>query len=418
MTSPRCILTTASADEHQSIVGEDHFLTFYAKGSRCWIERGDRREELQGNPFVLLRQLLDEYRASPGGAIGAFSYDLKDWIESSESKAIDDLDLPQIAFQFFRRLEKRRMDEFQSSDWVGEPAEGRGRGFPSRGYRCEVNSSMSPRFGSLRSNFSREQYLQSVNEVIELIRAGDIYQANISQRFECDFDGDPLALFTRILDLGPAPMMAYLAFPEFTLISQSPERFLKRTGTAVETCPIKGTRPRGKNPAEDEKLKHELWTSEKDNAELAMIIDLMRNDLGKLAIPGSVKVADPKRIETYANVHHLVATVTAQVLPDVKSLDLIKACFPGGSITGCPKLRAMEIIEEIEPVKRSFYTGSIGYVRFNGDFDFNIAIRTLIATKRKLYFNLGGGIVVDSDPQKEYEETLHKGASLMKLFDV
>ena len=210
-------------------------------------------------------------------------------------------------------------------------------------------------------------------------------------------------------------MMAYLKFPEATLISTSPERFLKREGTRVITSPIKGTRPRGKTDDEDEKLQSVLWNSSKDGAELAMIVDLMRNDLGKLAIPGSVKVTDPKRIEAYTNVFHLVATIEAQLDPSISSFDVIRSCFPAGSITGCPKLRAMEMIEGIEPVKRGFAYGSLGYVAFNGDFDLNVAIRTIIMKERKLFFHLGGGIVADSDPKQEYEETLQKGKSMFEI---
>ncbi|MBI4126224.1 MAG: aminodeoxychorismate synthase component I, partial [Deltaproteobacteria bacterium] len=270
----------------------------------------------------------------------------------------------------------------------------------------------------LRSNFTRESYCSAVQKIIDHIREGDIYQANLSQRFEVPFTADPFDLFTAIDRVNPAPMMAYLHLPEVTLISTSPERFLKRTGTLLETSPIKGTRPRGKTLSDDQRLRDELWTSEKDGAELAMIVDLMRNDLGRVANPGSVVVTDPKRVEAYTNVFHLVATVQAEVAPMLPALEIIRACFPAGSITGCPKIRAMEIIDELEPAPRSFCYGSIGWLDFNGDFDFNVAIRTFIARDGKLFFNLGGGIVADSDPEAEYEESLHKGQSMFEVLQL
>jgi para-aminobenzoate synthetase component 1 len=214
--------------------------------------------------------------------------------------------------------------------------------------------------------------------------------------------------------VNPAPMSAYLDCGNFRLISSSPERFLLRRGQYVESKPIKGTRPRGKDTIEDLRLRQELIESEKDSAELAMIVDLVRNDLGRTAQPGTVRVAAPRIIEEYANVFHSLAIVTSRLREGVSSLELIRSCFPGGSITGCPKVQAMKVIEEIEKNKRSFYCGSIGCVGFNGDFDLSIAIRTFIEKNGNLYFNLGGGIVYDSDPQEEYDETIHKGETMFQ----
>jgi len=261
-------------------------------------------------------------------------------------------------------------------------------------------------------NFTRDEYLAAVAAAHEYIAAGDIFQVNLSQRFQTRRAADPLCLYLRLRQANPAPFAAYLADGDWAVLSSSPERFLKVVDGHVETRPIKGTRPRRADPAADVAMQRELLASEKDNAELAMIVDLERNDLGRVCDYGSIAVAEPRVLETYAAVHHLVATVVGRLHPRYGLVDLLKATFPGGSITGAPKVRAMQIIGELEPTARSVYTGAIGYLGFDGRADLNIAIRTLLCTANSVTLQVGGGIVADSTPEGEYDETLAKAKAM------
>ena len=265
----------------------------------------------------------------------------------------------------------------------------------------------------LKSNFEKKEYLESIRKIKDYIRQGDIYQANLTQRFNGKTNISSYELYKKLRTISPAPFAAFLNFKEHQILSNSPERFIKCINNKIETRPIKGTRPRGKNKEEDLKLQGELRNSEKDKAELLMIVDLERNDIGRVSKIGSVKVPELFVIEPYANVSHLVATVTGELEESLDCIDVIKATFPGGSITGAPKIRAMEIIDELEPTQRNVYTGSIGYIGFNGDMDLNIAIRTLIKSNENIYFQVGGGITWDSNPEDEYQETLDKAKSIV-----
>jgi para-aminobenzoate synthetase component 1 len=257
--------------------------------------------------------------------------------------------------------------------------------------------------------------MASIQKIRDYIASGHVYQVNMSQRFEMDFSGSAFSLFKSLYKLNPAPFFSYIEAGDHQIVSTSPERFIRQTGHHVETRPIKGTRPRGKTPEEDEKLGRELSESRKDDAELSMIVDLLRNDIGKVCAGGSVRVSQHKRLEAYENVFHLVSVVEGDLLPNKDSVDLIMAAFPGGSITGCPKIRSMEIIDELEPSRRHIYTGSIGYISFHNNMDLSIAIRTATINRSRVFFSAGGGIVYDSDPSDEYEETLHKGKTLMEI---
>jgi para-aminobenzoate synthetase component 1 len=236
----------------------------------------------------------------------------------------------------------------------------------------------------------------------------------LSQRFSAKVNLRPYDIYKKLRAINPAPFAAYLNFPEVQVISSSPERFLRISGDNVETRPIKGTRPRGKNKTADQRLARELLNSEKDKAELLMIIDLERNDLGRVCRYHTVHVPELMALEKYATVFHLVSTIRGKLKPGLSHIDCLKACFPGGSITGAPKIRAMEIIEELEPTKRSIYTGATGYIGFNQETDLNIVIRTIIHKNGRVYFQVGGGIVADSVPEKEYQETLVKAKALVK----
>lgn len=266
----------------------------------------------------------------------------------------------------------------------------------------------------LRSSFTHANYLAAVQRVIDYIYAGDIFQANFSQRFEAPLLGDPWALYQRLRTRNAAPFAAYLDFPDALVLSASPERFLRVSATGhVETRPIKGTRPRGVGPEHDAALGRALTESVKDRAENLMIVDLLRNDLSRVCRPGTVRVPELFALERYATVHHLVSTVVGDLTEGTDALDLLRAAFPGGSITGAPKLRAMEIIAELEPSQRGVYCGSIGYWSVTGDLDTSIAIRTATARNGRVYFSAGGGIVADSVPEQEYRETLDKARGLI-----
>lgn len=263
----------------------------------------------------------------------------------------------------------------------------------------------------------KEEYCKNVEKIIDYIKKGDVYEVNMSHQCKSSFKGDSYAIFQKLYDLNSSPFSAYLPFGDYIIISNSPERFLYADGRNIETRPIKGTTPRGKTEDEDNENKTNLLASEKDAAELAMIVDLLRNDLGKVSEFGSVIVKDHRRLEAFKNVWHLVSIVESRLNKDIKYGDLLKACFPGGSITGCPKIRSMEIIDELEDYTRHLYTGTI-FVANDMRLDSNIVIRTIVAHKNNLYFNVGGAIVYDSIPEKEYEETLDKARSIVEILGV
>jgi para-aminobenzoate synthetase component 1 len=273
-------------------------------------------------------------------------------------------------------------------------------------------------FCSIDSNFTRNDYTAGVNRVKAYIGSGDVYQVNLSQRFICDLKRSPFDVYESLSTVSPAPYSCFFNCDDFHILSSSPEAFLKMNKSSVETRPIKGTRPRGKAEADDLKMKEELLQSIKDRAELLMITDLERNDLGRVCKYGSIHPKTLFELETFSNVFHLVSTIRGELKDDHSHVDCLRACFPGGSITGAPKIRAMEIIEELESCRRKIYTGSIGYFGFNKKSDFNIAIRTILHKKGRYYFSVGGGIVADSDPEMEYEETLHKAKGMMEALKV
>lgn len=424
-----------------SFIGLDPFLVLTAKGRKLSVERlpDGRRLEFEADPFECLRALLDRFRlrrARQGpddppfiaGGIGYLAYELGRHLEKLPATALDDLGLPEMYFAFYRALLSHdRTTNAYTLYWL-DPAPARSAagaaGSPETlgGRLRELLGSSAPpgsfrsngRSPALHSNFTRDDYLEAIRRALEYIRAGDIYQVNLSQRFRTSYDGDPWGLFLRLYEINPAPFFAYLDPGPFQVLSSSPERFLFVLGDRVETRPIKGTLPRGSTPEADAELGRELLASEKNRAELAMITDLLRNDLGRVCAFGSVVVEDEARLEAYTNVFHLVSVVSGRLAPGRDRIDLLRATFPGGSITGCPKIRAMEIIDELEPTVRSVYTGSIGYLGFDGSMDLNIAIRTLIRKGADLFYQAGGGIVFDSVPDLEYEETLHKAASIRK----
>jgi para-aminobenzoate synthetase component 1 len=375
------------------------------------------------------------------GAAGYLAYDWGRALERLPAPRYDDLDLPDVVFGIYdwvvawdheasRAWVIARDEQMKSRalDLVGRAFQARHHGDPERvapqrretgrppSYPVEADW-IDSRLG-LQSSFTHAAYLDAVTRVREYIFAGDIFQANLSQRFEAPLAESPWELYRRLRTRNAAPFAAFIDLPECAVLSASPERFMRvDSGRHVETRPIKGTRPRGVGPEHDAALGRALTESPKDRAENLMIVDLIRNDLSRVCEPGTVRVRELFALEHFATVHHLVSTVVGDLSPGLDALDLLTAAFPGGSITGAPKLRAMEIIAELEPSARSVYCGAIGYVSVDGELDTNIAIRTAIAKDGRVYLNAGGGIVADSNDEQEYRETLDKARGIIDALD-
>ena len=368
-----------------------------------------------------------------GGIVGYWGYDFGRRLERLPVVARDDLGLPAVRLCFYDVI--GAFDHEKQRAWLvstGLPLEGAMRRDRARRRLADFVRLMTfgRRAGAGRwavrgapvpahSTFSPEGYRAAVERVKELIRAGDIFQANLSQRWSVEVASPAptrlaLALAESLAVASPAPFAAWLGGPDHAVASASPERFLELRGRRVETRPIKGTRPRGDDAAEDQRLRTELLESAKDRAENVMIVDVLRNDLGRVCETGSVRVTGLCELETFAQVHHLTSTVCGTLRADLDAFDLLHACFPGGSITGAPKIRAMEILEALEPVRRHLYTGSIGYLDWRGDADWNIAIRTATVTPHSIHFSAGGGITTESDAEAEYLETLHKAEGMCR----
>jgi para-aminobenzoate synthetase component I len=349
-------------------------------------------------------------RAESGWRAGWLSYDLGRQIERLPATATDDQGLPSVALGCF--------SVYLEFDHARKQVHVRGNGDPSRLMRALKRASSIEvpdhrRIESWQSSLPRDEYENAVRRAIDYIRAGDVFQVNLAQRLATPWSGDPLALYGRLRASSPAPFMALLRLGGADVISASPERFLRRRGNSIETRPIKGTRPRGRSSHEDRRLAAELRASEKDRAENVMIADLARNDLGRVARYGSVEVRRLCGLERHPGVHHLVSEVVAELAPDVGSAAIVRATFPPGSVTGAPKVRAMEIIEELEPVRRGVYCGGIGWFDPDGDLELSVTIRTFVATQGTLTLQVGGAVVAESDPALEWQETMHKASRLL-----
>ncbi|MDD2689280.1 MAG: aminodeoxychorismate synthase component I [Candidatus Omnitrophica bacterium] len=392
------------------------------------------------NPFPILREALEKYKISVpenmppflGGAVGYLAYDLGFLLEKKLSKSIPDTaGIPDCYFAFYntaviidnikRRLYISALGFPEKSSHFGKPlcelnskkiVNLLSRISPPKIINQEAKSKAGP--AGLKSNFTRKNYLLAVDKAKKYIRDGDIYQVNLSQRFEAKTTRSSSGIYRQLRRLSPSNFGAYLDTGDFQILSSSPERFLKLTNNNVVTRPMKGTRPRGRNKNEDASLRRELLNSAKDKAELTMIVDLERNDLGKVCNYDSIRVNRLRELERYNTVYQTTATISGILHKNKDRIDLLSSCFPGGSITGCPKIRAMEIIEELEPHRRAIYTGSLGYCSFSGDLDFNILIRTILKKENTLYFGVGGAIVADSRPEAEYQETLIKAGAMLE----
>ncbi len=436
---------TKSPVGRYSFIGYDPFLTIESKGRNIVIQDRKGTKNIIGNPFDELRTLLEKFHVEDNqthvpftcGAVGYFGYDLCHFIEKLPTTTIDDIEFPEMYFSFydiivaFDHLEKRcylisvnfSPDTIKSTEKRVDDLSMRLTQIASK--REETLHAKEVKKRRIISNFSKQEYLSTIYRVKEYICKGDIYQVNLSQRFQTQINTSTHELYKRLRNINPAPFSCYLKFDNKCVISSSPERFLSVRNVSnhhgnkhmewrkVQTKPIKGTRPRYDNSDLNERMKLDLLSSKKDDAELTMIVDLERNDLGRVCSYNTVKVTTKKELEEHPTVYHLVGTVEGILHPQNDVIDLIKATFPGGSITGVPKVRAMQIIDELEPTRRNVYTGAMGYMSFNGNIDFNIAIRTFLVKDDKIFFQVGGGIVADSDPQEEYEETLHKARALI-----
>jgi para-aminobenzoate synthetase component I len=433
-----------------SFLTADPFDWVQARG-RSVCTAGIKPGVRQADPFAVLSERLARYHveANPelppfqGGAAGLFGYDLCHHLERLPRPVHDNFAVPDLAVGFYDWVIS--VDHEAERAWListGLPhIEPRRRGERARQRMQEVKRllrqepvlpsyvSQSPKkveapcwpvpgLNGVSSNFEREAYLATVRRAIEYIHAGDCFQVNVSQRLLHRAVEAPLNLYQRLRERNPAPFAGYFDLGDFVIASASPERFLNVTAQGeVQTRPIKGTRPRGSTPAQDQALRDELLTSAKDRAENVMIVDLLRNDLGRVCRYGSVHVEDVCRLESFRTVHHLVSEVRGRLRPELGPVDLLRAAFPGGSVTGAPKIRAMEIIAELEPTARGPYCGSLGYIGFDGSMDTNLLIRTFTIGKGWVQFCVGGGIVADSDPQREYEETWHKAEGMLRALN-
>jgi para-aminobenzoate synthetase component I len=445
-----------------SFLGGDPFLVFRAKRVKAdgektfspladcttielWNSQGSRRDTpkitaKQKNPFTVLRNLFDAYQldsnAFPGnptpflgGAVGYFGYETGHLWEDLPDRANDDLKLPDIYLMFFHKVLTHCHESgktFLSYRGIGNE-ENQSEIVAIKNAVACLTSKESGTAGQgcrgarqfVKSHFDETTYRRAVQNVKDHIAAGDVYQVCLTHRLEAPLaDGSAWDLYRELRRINPAPFASFLRFPEVEIVSSSPERFLKldQNGLA-ESRPIKGTRPRGKTPAEDKRLRRELQNSPKDRAENVMIVDLVRNDFGRVCAYRSVNVPDFLMIEPYATVFQMVSTVQGRLAEGRDRFDLIRACFPGGSMTGAPKIEAMKIIDGLEPVARGIYSGAIGYLDFRGTMDLSMVIRTIIVKNERCYFHAGGGIVADSDPTAEYRETQDKAWALIEAIE-
>jgi len=419
-----------------SFFGIDPFLVIQSKDKVITKTQNNKKRIFRGNILRELRLLLRQYYINTqgskihfpflGGAVGFFSYDLGFYLEKISRKNKDNLGIPDAWFAFFDVI--LCVDHYRGSVLMFST------GFPKQHPKDrqkwavhrinyiinKINTkidSISVKSASCReypiySNFKHQEYLSTVDKALDYIQKGDIYQVNLSQRFSTRTDLSTEHLYYNLKQVFPVPFGGILKTGAIDIISGSPERFLKLDGHSLSTRPMKGTRGRSQNYAEDNKLRKQLEHSIKDKAELLMIVDLERNDLGRVCEYNTVKVKNLRTIERYSSVYQATAQIKGELFSKCDRIDALKACFPGGSITGCPKIRAMEIIEELEPNRRNIYTGSLGYFSFCGKMDFNILIRSFLKKNNQIHFGVGGGIVSDSKPELEYQETLVKAKAL------
>lgn len=444
-----------------SFIGFDPYAVFKVKNGCIEIEthlyppllkgelKEDENKNISNKPLSTLRELVTSYKQIPlehlppfqGGAVGVLSYDFVHYLERLSNNTTDDLNLPDAHFLLVDKL--IAFDHHKKKCWIiicpgARNSKGEKDNWSEKYDKAEyeihkIMSLVNTHQSLVQTNdqcqmtnnqieiiyeMKKDEYMDIVKRAKEYIAAGDIFQANLSQRVSA-YIGDTSCwnLYRTLSSINPAPFAAYMDFGDYQIVSSSPERLLKVRDGVIETRPIAGTRPRGKDCEEDELMRADLLLNEKERAEHIMLVDLERNDLGRVSDYGSVRVDELMITEDCSHVIHIVSNVTGVIADGKDCFDAIKAAFPGGTITGVPKIRCMEIINELEPVRRGLYTGSIGYVSFSGDMDLNIIIRTFIIKGKKAYVQAGAGIVADSDPEREYYETLKKAEALIRTLE-
>ncbi|MGF1823777.1 aminodeoxychorismate synthase component I [Vibrio splendidus] len=412
-------------DSRYDILVAQPIATFETIGAETTVNVNEECEISTSDPFELLdqyqQQLLPvtkEHVQLPfvGGALGYFSYDLGRRVETLPSLAKRDIEAPDMAVGLYEWAVI--VDhKLKAACIVGQNIDSHLDWLTSQ---SKHNAVIQPAFGLTtpwQSNMSQDSYANKFDSVQEYLLSGDCYQINLAQRFRADYQGSEWLAYEKLEQYNSAPFSGFIRLADCAIISVSPERFLELNSGTIETKPIKGTRPRSENPMIDDAHAQDLMNADKDQAENLMIVDLLRNDIGRVAKPGTVHVPKLFDIESFPAVHHLVSTIRADLDNQYSATDLLRACFPGGSITGAPKVRAMQIIEELEPHRRSAYCGSIGYISRNGRMDTSITIRTLVAENNTLYAWAGGGVVFDSDCASEYQETLDKLSRILPVLE-
>lgn len=421
-----------------SVIGLDPWLTFLARGKEITLIEAERRQVIHGDSLAVLKEVFSRYRLSAdenmprfwGGGVGYFAYDWVRGLERLPSLAADDLGLPDcwllfprqlVVFDHWRRSLRAVILTRPGSNFVAS-YQAAGAEMRLLRRRLESDLPLPPATGATAgkpcSNMTRQQFIDAVIKAKDYILAGDIFQVVLSQRWEVPFSGEPLAVYRALRYINPSPYLFYVNFGSLQLVGSSPEMLVRVEGQKVETNPIAGTRPRGATAAADRDLERELLADAKERAEHVMLVDLARNDLGRVCLAGTVRVERFIEVEKYSHVMHLVSQVQGILAPGLDALDVLGACFPAGTVSGAPKVRAMEIIEELEPVRRGPYAGAVGYVSFGGNLDTCLAIRTLVFTGGKAYVQAGAGIVAGSKPEAEYQETVNKARALWRALEM
>src|SRR5580692_7179008 len=441
-----CLLESVEGGEkiaRYTFVGANPIEVFRYVNGACVLESESRISWIQSSPVDFLRNRVRRYRPVrvPGlpplvaGAIGYFAYDMVRLFERIPDRSKNDLGTGDAVMMFFLGLVV--FDHVRHRVWIVRNVFTEGEGNLRSKYRAAVREIAETRRllelpikdkgGKLKrratplrveSNFTRPQFLAAVRKSKEYVRAGDVFQVVISQRFSARTDADPFEIYRALRVLNPSPYMYFLKLGDTAIVGSSPELLLKVQGREAFYRPIAGTRPRGKDEAEDQILAAELAADPKERAEHIMLVDLGRNDLGRVSEYGSVRVERLEFVERYSHVMHLVSTLRGQLRPDVDCFDALAACFPGGTLSGAPKVRAMEIIDELEPTRRGIYAGAILYLDFSGNLDSCIAIRTLVAKNGRAYIQAGGGVVADSVPAREYQETVNKARAIVSALEI
>lgn len=437
-TQPNTVVLMSGKDSSGSsryhMIGMIPWLIIQSKNNDVSVTARDRTFNFHSNPFDIIKQILATFKNIKefietnlntnlplmSGLMGYLSYDLKQHLDDVPSTCHDDLLLPDLylcAPSIILIHDMHTNSSYIATTHLAEPYKEINIDSLITSVCNEIDntqlSDVPDLLSIISSNIGSNGFIKAVSVAKAHIAKGDIFQINLSHRFKARMLATPFSIFRHWYNDNPASFFSYINANSHCIVSTSPERFLCRFGDTLETRPIKGTRPRGQTSTHDKELQCALSTSNKDDAELTMIVDLVRNDLAKVCMPGSIKITSHKAIESYKNVHHLVSTVQGTLEQSNDSIDAIQALFPGGSITGCPKLRAMELIDELETHQRHIYTGSIGYISFHDTFDLSIAIRTGICIGDTMYFSVGSGIVFDSNPEQEYQETLDKAHAIL-----